>query len=316
VTDGVLSKGDCNGAVMVARDFGGQLDALRPRIGNYNWLFAPLRRRYRKRGRLPWRMYLLMRRLGSPRKPLFVAQSSEGIQFVGDYRDWYSMWCAIDPDYDRTIIEQLRLLLAQHPGHYLDVGTNMGIVAASLARTLAPGREVLAFEPIASTASRAAASFALNGLANIRLFQCAIGEEAAELSFAYSIEHSEAATLKAAHVKGENWTHQTVRCTSLDLLVREGLIDNAGLIKFDVEGYELAAVRGAREMIALNKPAVVYEYNAGAANEMGWIAQDVSNVIDGAGGYDYRVLHDDGRQTPFPPPSSLKEIVNICCEPR
>src|SRR5207244_4286059 len=98
----------------------------------------------------------------------------------GDYRDDYATLCAIFPDHEADLLRFLKRQMERRAGAYLDVGTNLGLIAATMARALAGhergGGEVIGFEPVPETARCAAATFALNGLRNARLFQVAVGD--------------------------------------------------------------------------------------------------------------------------------------------
>lgn len=300
---------------LVLRDFEDCLRQAMPQVGNHDWKWTVLRARARAGRQLPWKLYRVLRRLGSQRKPYFIGQSHRGTRYMGDFRDWYATMCAVFPDYDATIIKFMESRLAQTGGVFADVGTNLGIVAATLAQGAQSRSTVIAFEPMPETARRAACTFALNQLANVQLYQAAVGDEDGEIPFYVPLEHSEGASAHPADLADVNYQQVRVPCTRLDRLVERGSLERVGLLKLDVEGHEYNAVQGARELIARDRPAMLCEYNYGVAPGAGWTAADLAGLIRQCGGeYRFQVLYDDDHLTDFPPPSDVKEIVNIYAE--
>jgi FkbM family methyltransferase len=291
-------------------DFQNCLDDLMPRVGKYGWMWTVLRVRARKIGRFPFKLYSVLQRFGNANKPYFVEKTGGGITFMGDYRDIYAVSCAVCPDYDDPLLGFMEQRVKHLEGDYLDVGTNLGVVAATMARSLQDRGEVIAFEPIPETAKRAAATFALNSLKNVRLFRCAISDEDGEITFFNAPGRSEAASANRTE-QSIDWIETKVPCRTLDSLVEQKAINKVGLMKIDVEGHEPKAVRGAGQLIARQKPEIIYEYHRGVAPKVGWEAADVAALINKASRYRFRTLNGDSTLSNFPPPPDSGEVVNI-----
>src|SRR5947209_12112110 len=84
------------------------LEALRPKVGNYGWIWAILRARARRTGRIPTRLYSRLQRFFRPEKPYFIAKATDGTAFLGDYRDDYATLCAILPDHEANLLRFLK----------------------------------------------------------------------------------------------------------------------------------------------------------------------------------------------------------------
>src|SRR5207302_810924 len=108
---------------------------LQPLVGRYSWMRTLLRWRARKHGGMfPQRMYDIAKRYGRNRKPYFVGRASDGTQFVGDYRDIYPVVQMVDPAFQAPFVRMLCEKLLERPGVFIDIGANMGLLAASVAR--------------------------------------------------------------------------------------------------------------------------------------------------------------------------------------
>lgn len=79
----------------------------------------------------------------------------------------------------------------------------------------------------------------------------------------YPYNHSGRATLENAHwVKQDQQKSYEVQLTTLDKHC-EDIKSRIGLIKIDVEGHELEVLQGARSLLLIHKPALIFEYNTG-----------------------------------------------------
>jgi FkbM family methyltransferase len=141
----------------------------------------------------------------------------------------------------------------------VDVGTNMGQYASRLALLVGPGGKVFGFE--ASTAN-----FALTrrivGKPPVELHNLAVGDQSKIVLIArYAgdsgmISHACSRVVPAAD--STMVAAETVRCIRLDDILsdRQKAIS---LIKCDVEGYEVNVFRGAKDLIAQDRPVLLVE---------------------------------------------------------
>jgi FkbM family methyltransferase len=144
------------------------------------------------------------------------------------------------------------------PGRIVEVGANMGSHTVGLAKIAAAGgEEMVVFEPQPVIFQNLCANLALNGLRNVRAWPFACGDKTGSVSFAkqdygrpgnfggVSMSHAEDGP--------ERITAPVVR---LDDCLGE---DAVALIKIDVEGFELAVLRGADESLRRNRPVLYVE---------------------------------------------------------
>ena len=144
------------------------------------------------------------------------------------------------------------------PGRVVEVGANMGGHTIALAKaSAARGEEMVVFEPQPVIFQNLCANLALNGLRNVRAWPFACGDETGMLSFAgqnyCALGNFGAVSMSAAE---EGPGRVTAPCVRLDDFLGEGAV---ALIKIDVEGFELAVLRGADETLSHHRPVLYVE---------------------------------------------------------
>lgn len=142
-------------------------------------------------------------------------------------------------------VEYAAFRAAAAPGGIaLDVGANVGAYALLFGAWMRPGGRVYAFEPSPAAYEGLRRHVELNGLADVvRPVRAAVGDAEGTAALAGADQQG---TSRLAHPE-EGGT--MVETTTIDgFCAREGIVPT--LIKIDVEGWELEALRGARETIA------------------------------------------------------------------
>ncbi|WP_220094869.1 FkbM family methyltransferase [Paraburkholderia hayleyella] len=149
----------------------------------------------------------------------------------------------------------LQLLI--RPGMLVEVGANVGAHTVALAREGAnQGRQLAVFEPQPFIFQNLCANLALNGITNVRAWPFACGETERTIYF------QRQDYLQTGNFGGVEMQEQAdgdsiaVPCIKLD-----DVLDGAsvGLIKIDVEGFELLVLQGAEQIIAQSRPVLYVE---------------------------------------------------------
>jgi len=156
------------------------------------------------------------------------------------YRPLYSAFKSYT---DRTE----RRVLARHLSSgsiVVDAGANIGIYSQFLARCVGQGGMVHSFEPSPENFGRLHA--ALSQFPNVRLNQLAVSDKTGDgllyVSEELNVDH------RAYPAEGETRRTVPIRSTTLDDYFKPG--ESVDLIKMDIQGYELHALRGAKRVIA------------------------------------------------------------------
>src|SRR6266568_7635344 len=158
------------------------------------------------------------------------------------YRPLYSVFKSYTDRAERS-------LLAGHlsPGAVVvDAGANVGIYSQFLSQHVGSAGMVHSFEPEPKNFARLRAAIA--SLPNVRANQLALsdwtGESMLYVSDDLNVDH------RAYPTEGETRRSVPIRSSTLDDYFKPG--DRVDLIKMDVQGYELHALRGAKRVLADN----------------------------------------------------------------
>jgi FkbM family methyltransferase len=161
------------------------------------------------------------------------------------YRPVYAAYKAYADHTERQLLRQILV-----PGAVaVDAGANIGIYSQFLARCVGPAGAVYSFEPAPENFERLRA--AARGFSNMYLSQAAVGERSGRselyLSGTLNVDHRTYPTDNSAR-----------RVVQIDMVALDDYFkpgQRVDLIKMDVQGYELHALRGAGRVLSDNPAA-------------------------------------------------------------
>lgn len=169
-----------------------------------------------------------------------------------------------DGMYEKNLLESIfEGALREYRGDFqqqiaLDVGGNIGNHSLYFSRRF---KRVVAFEPNPPVAKIFEANVLLNGVRNVELVQVGLGEEPSTLRFVSNsgdnIGGSGFIGGLAKESDGEVTELPIERGDAV--LARRSLDARIGLLKIDVEGFELFALRGLKETLSRDLPFVLFE---------------------------------------------------------
>jgi FkbM family methyltransferase len=204
--------------------------------------------------------------------------------------------------------EDVRLFLSLlRPGMTVfDVGANVGLYSLLAARRVGPGGRVHAFEPTPHVAASLRGNVALNRLANVVVTEAAVSDRVGEATF-YLQNSSDRNTLgggvgRPVRVRTVTLDDYAARCP--------GRVD---VMKMDVEGAEVLALRGGRRLLAAaDGPVLLLEFNPEALRAAGSGATALCDVLAeygyrchplqayGGGAYGNALAFKGGHEARFP----------------
>jgi FkbM family methyltransferase len=144
-----------------------------------------------------------------------------------------------------------RLLQEIRPGEVIyDIGANLGLYTIFLAKAVGPHGRIIGFEPELRSFERCQENLGLNSLANVKVFDRALGNEDREIVLAVD----ESAASGVHHVLGRRDGETSTRWQSAKMVVGDRFIDMESLptpnvIKIDVEGMEEEVLLGLTETL-------------------------------------------------------------------
>jgi FkbM family methyltransferase len=181
--------------------------------------------------------------------------------------------CAMWTDASRRSADELFFRTCLRPGDtVVDVGANVGTLTLTAAALVGPGGRVLSVEAHPRTLRYLRANVELNGFTNVRTIQAAAGEEEGFLRFTDGrLDDQNRVSVGDGGL--------LVPARRLDDLVPEGRVR---LLKMDVEGFELFALRGARRVLDRTE-YLYFEYGEKACARYGYGLDEVRGLLGLAG---------------------------------
>jgi FkbM family methyltransferase len=189
--------------------------------------------------------------------------------------------------FEPETVEVFTSLLA--PGMtVMDIGANIGQYALIAANRVGDRGRVHAFEPTPALATRLRQNVSINGLENIIINEAAVSDTVGEatLYLPYGDNPGENSIITPNEVSGPVPTVR-VSTVTLDAYLSERGVERVDVIKIDIEGAELLALRGATGLLARDQaPVLIMEMNPKALTAGGNTSDSLLGFL-GQFGYSY-----------------------------
>ncbi len=209
-----------------------------------------------------------------------------------------TLWAELGRRYEELEIQTLAAHLPAG-GTLIDIGANVGLHSVQLARLVADLR-VFAFEPVSDTFALLQRNIAKNGVSGrVSPRRLAISDHEGMLTLTTSFQFANFVVPDGAPVARD--AGEEVRTSPLDDVVAE-LTDRVDAIKCDVEGAELAVLRGAAATLERFHPTILIEIDDRWARRYGNTGADTFAFLTQRG---YRYQRFAGDQV-LPPSGSLE----------
>jgi FkbM family methyltransferase len=197
--------------------------------------------------------------------------------FVYHPSDYLSRRLFLYNDFER---HELRFAIARAHGGgtILDVGANIGVYAAACARAAGDGGRVIALEPGPATYEKLTQTCAALRLSNVTPMAVAAGRANGTADF-ISRESGRDVHQHLADSRQHGAADRLqVQLRKLDDVCGSD-VDRVTLMKLDVEGHEVAALKGAERILANGVVHLIVELNDGALAAAGASSRQVWDLL-------------------------------------
>lgn len=226
------------------------------------------------------RLYLILRSaLKLPRRMVIDLECS--LRLNCDLDEFLQRWLycnGLDADPDFVVMRNI----LRPNDRFVDVGANIGV--CSLIGSIAVGEEgiVYAVEALPSTLTLLEENLALNEVRNVRILPVAMTDHDGEVFFYGSTNGNlGASSLSNEDLEG---VPVSVPARTLDSLMAEGTVAGCDVLKIDIEGAELLALRGMQKLFEEHPPrAVMIEVSEPLLKHFSRAPKDLIDFFSGYG---------------------------------
>ncbi len=171
-----------------------------------------------------------------------------------------------------------------------DIGANWGFYTLLAARTMAPGFHIVAIEAHPRTARQLREQVRVNGIAGTEVIAAAVSDQPGTLEFTDSdtAQVQRLADLPPPDGAVEDRSRlRTIRVPAMTLDEIARTRPAPDLMKVDIEGAEMAALRGGMGMLKTSKPAMILETHS---------PEETGELMDLLSPLGYRFFTTGGRE--------------------
>lgn len=217
--------------------------------------------------------------------------------------------------YSRDIVSLLRQVV--RPGMTIvDGGANVGEITLVCAKLVGPAGVVVAYEPVTRFADQLENNVRANDFCTVRLRRAGLSDAPGQAD----IYLADSALTDGTHNDGlgslfptseRSRLEETIPLTTLDIVADQEALGRIDLIKLDIEGGELAALRGARRVLERDGPAIIVEVAEVTCRAAGYEMADILSHL-AEFGYAFQTIGRNGRLSPLKV-DALAPFQNVYC---
>ncbi len=258
-----------------------------------NWLKAGARKIFRwYLNKFPLRdgkayFYKSLNRRLAPAERYVTVKLDKGFRMKLDLADEEQRKIYFYGHYHERYEARMVLGLLDRDEVFWDIGANIGYFSLVAATALNNSGQILAFEPGRLAYERLLDNISLNPFTNIKTFQLAVAATEGEAVLYLSGDIADSSASLYHSGKGQP-DRQVCKTISLDKFMVEQGLRPPDFLKIDVEGAELAVLRGAENLIASSSPLLLIEMEEKNLRAAGASKAAIQELL---GGHGYRATH-------------------------
>jgi FkbM family methyltransferase len=201
---------------------------------------------------------------------------------------------------------------------YVDVGANVGELALVSAKLVGPEGRVVAFEPVTATADRLRENLSSNDMAWVEVVEKGLSDEVGlfpiyrpeDFASLSGEVNNGLPSLFAGGLTGSEI--QKVELSTMDLFFESA--SQLDVLKIDIEGAELACLRGGVRTISRLRPHIIIEVQEETAHMAGYSPRDVLELLSTLH-YEFFSIGRKGKLAPVQS-DTLDGSQNVLCVPK
>lgn len=160
---------------------------------------------------------------------------------------------------------------------FIDIGANIGIFTLTAAQKIGQGK-VYSFEPFEQNHNSLIKNIELNPFKNIQVEKFAIAESEKEISLFYDDEDKNLGMVSSYNLSKKNET--IIKAIALDDYVLSNKIKKVDIIKMDIEGNELYALQGMKNVLKNQKPKLLVEVDPEILKRTGYTEGEIFSFLE------------------------------------
>lgn len=158
----------------------------------------------------------------------------------------------------------------------LDIGSNLGQMGIEFSKLTGPNGKVHCFEANDFVFELLSRNLKLNGADNAIPHFCAVWNKSGEELIFPDPDFQRFGSYGSYGIDPKAKTGKKVMTQSIDDL---GITEKVSFIKVDIQGSDLFALQGAKQLIARDKPIIIFEFEKQFQKEFGTSFKDYQNFI-------------------------------------
>ena len=175
---------------------------------------------------------------------------------------------------------------------FIDIGANVGAYSLVASRLVGRSGKVIAFEPVGTIFQRLSENISLNKITNIVAEKRAVLDKNG-ITDIYLSDKQNMGMSSIFHFNPESGKSEKVEAVSLDDYIEKRDISRINLIKIDIEGSEMLAIKGMQRIIERFHPKILIELKEETLTNSGYQAKNIIDFLVKAG-YNKFIIDEQG----------------------